>query len=108
MLKLEEKKRDTNTLMKKFKTKTLYKGQVALNSNLVEELVSNNEDIWIYYKDQIMVLPPEELKKGKIIDPIRYKDRYKPFTTYQLLYYDWKPNRDQEHQVEAFSDKEFG
>jgi len=77
--------------MIKIKARSLWQGQVGLRDKYYREAIKNKDGLEIYYKDQVMIIPAEEVdKKCRGISKEFFQDRFSN-ERHQLVYFDWKP-----------------
>lgn len=81
------------------KIKSLWHGQIGVHQKFVKDAIINNKPLDFKYKDERMVIQPENIKKSvRGISEESFRDRFKN-ELYKLVYFDWKPDKDPQQKL---------
>lgn len=73
----------------KLPIKTLYRGKVGINEKYVKQAVLENKGIAMKYRDEITVIPPDEVESKIAYRSGIFKDKFGG-GNYSLVYYTWR------------------
>ena len=69
----------------------LFNGHVSVRSHIVEECIRKNKHLLILFRNERMLLHPNELKNFKQFNSALFKSKFNG-KSYQLYDFAWKPN----------------